>query len=595
MQSGYQAWKKHQVIYNLKTLLPILYKSGELEQEQARQVQAAAGQEGIKPEDSQGFDFLLQMKLRRQAAGSNGSLLTEEHLLKCVASYFGMEYKRVDYLDLDLEVSTKTIPENFARRHMLVPLRIMNGTMELLIFNPFLPELWKDMEHVIHLPYTVYIGSRTEIQRLIADFFQFRLAIQAAEQEFGSDSSLGNLEGRLTVGKSQDIHSQKHIIKAVDYLFRSALQERASDIHIEPKRDDTAVRFRIDGILHTLYRLPLSVHQAMLSRIKSQCRLDIAEKRRAQDGRFQMVLDEKPTDVRVSTIPVAFGEKMVLRLLSSDTTLKGLDQLGMSQEQLSQYRRFLDKTHGLILVTGPTGSGKSTTLYSTLKQKADDKINVITVEDPIEMVVDDFNQIGVQTKVGITFASTLRHILRQDPDIIMVGETRDRETGEQAIQAALTGHLVFSTLHTNDCPSSLTRLLELKLEPYLVSATLIGIVAQRLIRTICPYCKVAFEADADFLKKKGLSTNILSSGSTMTLWKGTGCEQCRKTGYLGRSGIFELLPFDDQLQEALRQGKETAQIRHEVRKKGVKSLWDDGLEKVRQGQTTIDEILRVAM
>ncbi len=591
-----QSWRKIHLTYNLKSLLPILFNSGEISEEQVKHVQSVASHEGIAMTDSAGFDFLLQMNLSRQYADSkNATVLTEENLLKCVANYFGLEYKRVDYLDLDLEVSTKTLPESFARKNMLVPLRVVDGRMELLVFNPFQPELWEDMEHVLHLPYTVYIGSRTEIRRLIEDFFQFRLAIQAAELEFSTDSSLGNLESRLDVGKSQDTLTQKHIIRAVDYLFQTALRERASDIHIEPKRKDTAVRFRIDGILHTLYRLPISVHQAMLSRIKTQCRLDIAEKRRPQDGRFQMILEGKPTDVRVSTIPVAFGEKMVLRLLSSDTTLKGLDQLGMSEEQLEEYRGFMSRTYGLILVTGPTGSGKSTTLYSTLKQKADSRVNVITVEDPIEMVVDEFNQIGIQPKLGVTFASTIRYILRQDPDIIMVGEMRDGETGEQAVQAALTGHLVFSTLHTNDCSSTLTRLLELRLEPYLLNATLIGIVAQRLVRTICPYCRTSFEVDTKYLKNKGFCHEQLEAGKTLTLWKGAGCEHCRQTGYLGRSGIFELLPFSEDLQEALRQGRETSEIRQEIRKKGINGLLDDGFEKVRQGITTIDEVLRVAV
>ena len=559
-------------------------------------MQHTASREGINSTDTAGFDFLLRMNLQRQGGNSSEpAVLTEESLLRCIAHYFGMEYKRVDYLDLDLEVSTKTFPESFARKNMLVPLRVLNGKMELLVFNPFQPELWEDMEHVLNLPYTVYIGSRTEIKRLIEDFFQFRDAIQAAEMEFNKDASLGTLESRVDIGKSRDSDTQKHIIKAVDYLFQTALRERASDIHIEPKREDTAVRFRIDGILHTLYRLPISVHQAMISRIKTQCRLDIAEKRRPQDGRFQMILEGSPTDVRVSTIPVAFGEKMLLRLLSSDTTLKGLDQLGMSPEQLETYQGFMNKTHGLILVTGPTGSGKSTSLYSTLKQKSSPEVNVLTVEDPIEMVVDEFNQIGIQPKLDITFASTLRNILRQDPDIIMVGEMRDRETGEQAIQAALTGHLVFSTLHTNDCASTLTRLLELDLPPYLLNATVIGVVAQRLVRTNCPYCSTPYSVDTAYLKKMGFSQEQLDTQSQLTIWKGPGCEQCRWTGYLGRCGIFEILPFYEQLQESLRQGRETGEIRKDIRMQGISGLLDDGLEKIKDGKTTIEEVLRVAV
>ena len=281
--------------------------------------------------------------------------------------------------------------------------------------------------------------SRQEIERLIDDYYQFRTAIQAAEVEFMSGSEMGNLEARVRVEEKSDPTSQKHIIKAVDYLLRSALRERASDIHIEPKRDHSLVRFRIDGILHDLHRLPMTVHLAMINRLKGVSRLDISEKRRPQDGRVQLVLGGQPTDVRISTIPVAFGEKMVLRLLSSDTTLKNPEELGMLPAQFATYKKFLRSTYGLILVTGPTGSGKSTSLYSTLKTLANPQVNVVTLEDPIEMVVDEFNQIGVQTKIGVTFGQMLRHILRQDPDIIMVGEMRDLETAEQAVQAAQIG------------------------------------------------------------------------------------------------------------------------------------------------------------
>lgn len=585
-------WEGLRLTYNLETILPYLLRAGEMSEAQVKAVNGRAEEYGLSLTDPRGLDFLIKLGLSSQKGQKERARVTEEVVLKAVGEAHGLEYKRVDHLDLDMEVSTRTISESFARKNGMVPLRIQEGELELLVFNPFRPELWQDMGRVSPLPYRVFLGTRAEIERLIDDFFQFGLAIQAAEMEFSGGDIVGNLESRIKVSEKSDPSSQKHIIKAVDYLLQSALRERASDIHLEPKRDKALVRFRIDGMLHTLYHVPSNVYKAMLSRIKSVSRLDISEKRRPQDGRVQLMLNNVPTDVRISTIPVAFGEKMVLRLLSSETTLKNLDQLGMTAAQFKIFTTFLGHTHGLILVTGPTGSGKSTTLYSALKDLAKPTINVVTVEDPIEMVVDDFNQIGVQRKIDVTFGQMLRHILRQDPDIIMIGEMRDLETAEQAIQAALTGHLVFSTLHTNDATSSLTRLLDLGLQSYLINASLIGVVAQRLVRTICPHCIVPLEFTQDQLRVWGVES--LVCGDTAKLWRGAGCEHCRRTGFLGRTGIYEILPFDVELKEAVRQGMELDALRTLVRKKGIESLFNDGISKALKGVTTVEEVLRVA-
>ena len=583
-----QDFRLVKLAYDLKTLLHLLHEEGVISGESARKAFALAKQKGVSPNDPKGLDFLLSLGLSRK--GGVGRV-TEPTVLKALGDRFGLTYKRVDHLDLDMDVSTKTISESFARKNQMVPLRVRDGEMELLVHNPFRPDLWEDMKQVSPLPYRVFLGTRAEIDRVISDFFQFRLAIQAAELEFSSSDDLGNLEARVDVGEGRSPVQHKHIIQAVDYLMSSALRERASDIHLEPKRTFALVRFRIDGLLHTLYRLPLSVHRAMISRIKSLSRMDIAEKRRPQDGRIQLVLADVPTDVRISTIPVAFGEKMVLRLLSSGSTIKNLDELGMSSGQFATFKRFLDHTHGLILVTGPTGSGKSTTLYSTLKTLAEPSINLVTVEDPIEMVMDDFNQIGVQTKIGVTFGQMLRHILRQDPDIIMIGEMRDLETAEQAVQAALTGHLVFSTLHTNDATSSLTRLQDLGLDSYLINAALIGVVAQRLVRTICPHCRKEFPLTPDQIRVWGVEEAL--KGGRGSAWKGMGCEECRFTGFKGRIGIFEMVPFDADLKEAVRQGRELTELLRMVRAKGIPDLYAAGVEKVLSGQTTIEEVLRV--
>jgi len=586
-------FKNRRIVYSLTYLLEILSSEGEISPAQAEIIRDHAVKNGVDLECAEGIDSLIRFNIRKASREPGGpeARITEDVILKAVARHEGLEFRRVDPFDLDMEVTTRTISESFARMNTLVPIMIRDGELELAVFNPFRPELWHDMERVSDLPYKVFLSTRQDINRLIDDYYQFRTAIQAAEIEFMSSSEVGNLEARVKVSEKSDPESHRHIIKAVDYLLRSALRERASDIHIEPKRSHALVRFRIDGILHDLHRLPLTVHLAMINRLKGMSRLDISEKRRPQDGRVQLVLAGVPTDVRVSTIPVAFGEKMVLRLLSSDSTLKNLEELGMLPEQYATFSRFLRSTYGLILVTGPTGSGKSTTLYSTLKVLANPQVNVVTLEDPIEMVVDDFNQIGIQSRIGVTFGQMLRHILRQDPDIVMIGEMRDLETAEQAVQAALTGHIVFSTLHTNDASSALTRLLDLGLDAYLINAAVIGCIAQRLVRNICTHCKAQFEPNYDQLHALGLERYITRD---QQLWKGRGCDHCRQTGYYGRTGIFEILPFDTEVKEAIRRNVDLADLRALVRAKGVRSLMDDGMERVIRGVTTYEEVLRVA-
>ena len=581
------------IVYSLTYLLDVLVGAGEISEAQAGIILDHAVKNGIDTEGPDGIDDLIRFNIRKPARepGLPETRITEDVILKAVAAREGLEFRRVDPFDLDLEVTTKTISESFARMNTLVPIMIRDGELELAVFNPFRAELWQDMERVSDLPYKVFLSTRQDINRLIDDYYQFRTAIQAAQIEFMDSSEIGNLEARVKVAEKSDPESQRHIIKAVDYLLRSALRERASDIHIEPKRDFALIRFRIDGILHDLHRLPMTVHLAMINRLKGMSRLDISEKRRPQDGRVQLVLAGVPTDVRVSPIPVAFGEKMVLRLLSSDSTLKNLEELGMRPEHYETYSRFLRKTYGLILVTGPTGSGKATTLYSTLKVLANPQVNVVTLEDPIEMVVDDFNQIGVQSKIGVTFGQMLRHILRQDPDIIMIGEMRDLETAEQAVQSALTGHIVFSTLHTNDASSALTRLIDLGLDAYLINAAVIGCIAQRLVRNICPYCKVRYTPDYEEIKALGLDGYIRPD---QALWRGRGCDHCRQTGYYGRTGIFEILPYDTEVKDAIRKNIDLGDLRVMVRQKGVRSLFDDGMERVVQGVTTVEEVLRVA-
>jgi general secretion pathway protein E len=372
-------------------------------------------------------------------------------------------------------------------------------------------------------------------------------------------------------------------------MLQHAYDTRSSDIHIEPKRDESLIRFRIDGVLHDIQTIPKIVHKAVVSRIKTMSRLDIAEKRRPQDGRVKTKRGGKEIELRVSTLPVAFGEKLVLRIFDPEILIQDLPSLGFYPDELELFDQFITRPHGIILVTGPTGSGKTTTLYSALTTISNPELNITTIEDPIEMVSPDFNQTAVNLKAGVTFAAALRHILRQDPDIIMVGEIRDPETAQYSIQAALTGHLVFSTLHTNDAASSITRLIDLGLERYLVTSTLVGAMAQRLVRTVCSHC-----AEDRFLNEDEIKTLMISvpPGKRIKVKKGKGCFECRGTGYLGRTGIFEVLAITDLVKQLILEGADGPKIKREAVTHGMRTLRQSALRKLAEGVTTYEEVMR---
>jgi len=403
---------------------------------------------------------------------------------------------------------------------------------------------------------------------------------------------IGNLEQFVKISSAREISSSdQHIKSAVNHLFHYALDQQASDIHIEPKRDACMVRFRIDGMLHPIYKLPKVVHAAITARIKSLARMDISEKRRPQDGRIKIgVGGKKEVEIRVSTVPVSFGEKTVMRILDSDVIFQDLDHLAFSHRDRQVFDSFINAPHGIVLVTGPTGSGKSTTLYSTLKKIATPEKNIVTVEDPVEMVHEEFNQISVQPLIDVTFSTILRNILRQDPDIIMIGEIRDLETAAHAVQAAMTGHLVLSTLHTNDAVSSIVRLMDMGLEPFLISSTLLGCVAQRLVRTICPGCVETFQMEQEELLKLGFP---VSGSGTIELKRGKGCRQCRGTGYKGRCGVFEVFVFSEQISRMLRAGEDVNAMRKLAIREGMTTLREDAWQKVKAGITTYQEAIRV--
>lgn len=480
------------------------------------------------------------------------------------------------------------ISARFIRENRIIPIELKGSILRVVISNP------EDMAAIDALGVATsfeimaYTSDNDVIEEYISKFYgQESQDINRIIEDIGG-KDIGLLSEEEDIGHLKDLASEAPIIKLVNLLITRAVESRASDIHIEPFEDELKVRYRIDGVLHDVESTPKRLQAAIVSRIKIMARMNIAEKRLPQDGRIKLKVGESEIDLRVSTIPILHGESVVMRILNKESIVIDLDKLGFPQKTLSGFNHLIKKPNGIILVTGPTGSGKTTTLYGAL-----DKINspdkkIVTVEDPVEYQLKGVNQIQVKPQIGLNFANTLRHIVRQDPDIIMIGEIRDLETAEIAIQAALTGHLVFSTLHTNDAPSAITRLLDMGVENFLLSSTIRGILAQRLVRVICPACR---EIDTSMADREELK--ILGSEANTGLYKGRGCEQCSYTGYYGRMGIFEILIVDEDVRKLILKNADSNQIRDVARKHGMSTLLEDGSEKVRTGLTTLSEVFRV--
>jgi len=536
------------------------------------------------------IDIIVSQKYQR--ADGSLKIADEDIIFQALAEEWGLPFKKIDPIKLNLNLVTTTIPRSFAMKHKILPVSIENGCLTVATPDPFNVEVFDDIARAIQMKIIVVVSSKSDIVKLIDEFFGFKRSIAAAEHQFAGPSvDLGNLEQYFRLSSPDELPSNdKHIINAVNHLFSYAFDQRASDIHIEPKRNISLVRMRIDGVLHTVYELPKNVHSAVISRIKNLSRLDMAEKRRPQDGRIKIDKGDVGVEIRVSTLPVAFGEKVVMRIMDPDVLFQDLENLGFTPTDLIRYDQFINMPHGIVLVCGPTGSGKSTTLYSTLRQLSSPGINITTIEDPIEMIHEDFNQIAVQPAVDITFATILRNILRQDPDIIMIGEMRDIETAHNAIQAAMTGHLVLSTLHTNDAPSTITRLLDLGVPPFLIQATIVGILGQRLVRKICAQCSEQFEMESKELNSMGLEVKI--SGA-VKLNRGKGCINCRGTGYFGRTSIFEVLPYSETIKKMTTAGTDLQSIRSKAREEGMITLRENAVKKLLKGITTYQEVLRV--
>ncbi len=510
-------------------------------------------------------------------------LAREEEIYSALARHLGLEY--ATEIDRSIEPGLLTlIPSEFAMRHQVLPLREEDHTLVVAMANPFDVTVLDDLRLLTSRDVRAVVASPRRISESIEQCYMEKMFRDIDEMQTEEVA-----EEDLEIADLQKMAREALVIKLVNLIMHQAIQDRASDVHIEPHERELRVRYRVDGVLHDASSPPRHLHPAIISRIKIMSDMDIAERRLPQDGRVRIKLAERMIDLRVSTIPTLHGESMVIRLLDRATGRMTLTDLGMWPDTFSQFRQLITRPHGIILATGPTGSGKSTTLHAGLHEVYSPELKVITIEDPVEYELPGANQINVRPEIGLTFASGLRHIVRQDPDVIMVGEIRDGETADIAIHAALTGHLVFSTVHTNDAAGAVTRLLDMGVEPYLVASSLIGVLAQRLVRTLCSACKIPFHPTPEDLREIHLTPEEANS---VTLYRAGECDLCRK-GYVGRTGAFELLLIDEECRHQVLDKASSGEIKQRAVEKGMRTLLADGRQKVLEGKTTIEELVRV--
>ena len=528
-------------------------------------------------------------------------ILDLDTLTQWLAQHCGLDYFHIDPLKINFSAVTEVMSSAYATRFRILPVEVRSHEVVIATAEPYQCAWETELKHILRKEIRRVIANPSDIARYQVEFYNLAKSVKKAMADSdiagGGKSSLSSFEQLVEMGKTNrtfDANDQ-HIIHIVDWLWQYAFDQRASDIHVEPRREFGIVRFRIDGVLHQVYQIPMPVLTAMTSRIKILGRMDVVEKRRPQDGRIKTRTPEgMEVELRLSTLPTAFGEKLVMRIFDPEVLMRDARDLGFSDEDSQRWQQMTAQPNGIILVTGPTGSGKTTTLYTTLKLLATPEVNVCTIEDPIEMVEPAFNQVQVQHSIDMGFAEGVRALMRQDPDIIMVGEIRDLETADMAIQAALTGHLVLSTLHTNDAPAAITRLLDLGVPHYLLNSTILGVMAQRLVRTLCPHCK----------QPGGLRTEDEEAWNTLVApWKSkmpssiyhpVGCLECRMTGYMGRVGIYEILLFSPEIKKLVGSGADLAKIRELAYREGMKPLRISGAAKVASGLTTLEEVIKVA-
>jgi general secretion pathway protein E len=575
----------HRGPLNLQSLVEWLHTDGVISAEESQRTIARCAQVASAQHP------LVRLASVAMQRHSDGKPLDIEMLTQWLAGRSGLDYLRIDPLKVDVGKVADTMSAAYAERHRVLPVQVTGKEVVVATAEPFLVDWVDEVERQARRGVRRVLANPQDIHRYTAEFFALAKSVRAA-QKTGGNAGAASFEQLVELGKTNkqlDANDQG-VVQVVDWLWQYAFDQRASDIHLEPRREQGVIRFRIDGVLHPVYQMPMGVMNAMIARIKLLGRMDVVEKRRPQDGRIKTRNPRgDEIEMRLSTLPTAFGEKMVMRIFDPDTAVKDLDALGFAQHDAKRWEALVKRPYGIILVTGPTGSGKTTTLYSTLKRVATEEVNVSTVEDPIEMIEPAFNQTQVQSQLDFNFAEGLRALMRQDPDIIMVGEIRDLETAEMAVQAALTGHLVFSTLHTNDAPSAVTRLMELGVPAYLINATLLGVLAQRLVRTLCKQCRTLDET----AQRQDLETVIkpwkINGGYRP--YKPVGCVDCRMTGFMGRMGLYELLTVSEGFKEIVGRDPATDALRRQAVADGMRPLRLAGALRVAEGITTMEEVL----
>ena len=575
---------------SLEGILDELVRDGLVEEERARMVSSL-----ISRKDRDSLHPLEIVASRNwRDAGNPDRLLSLDLLTDWLAEKSGLPRFHFDPLKMDVSACTGLMSYAYASRFSILPVEVEPGQVTIAVADPCNMEWQEEIARIVSQPIRCVLANPQQLKNYLLEFYSISKAMDKAGGQQGEQvGNIQNLEQLIELGRTGSVEADdQHIVSIVDWLLQYAFTERASDIHIEPRREQGHVRFRIDGVMHQVYEIPANITAAVISRIKIMGRLDVAEKRKPQDGRIKTRSpDGKEIEMRLSSMPTAFGEKLVLRIFDPEVLVRDFADLGFEKKESEIWEGMIRQPHGIILVTGPTGSGKTTTLYTSLKQLATPEVNVCTIEDPIELVEPSFNQMQVHQKIGLDFASGVRTLLRQDPDIIMIGEIRDRETAEMAVQAALTGHLVLSTLHTNDAPSAVARLSEIGVPPYLISATLLGVVAQRLVRTLCPHCKQA--VDLDPMEWEAM-IRPWNAPPPRRIYQAEGCLECRNTGYLGRKGIYEMMPLSDDLKKRIQADFDLLGFRRQALKEGMRPLNLAGAQKVARGLTTIQEVLKVA-
>jgi general secretion pathway protein E len=580
----------HEQLLALNDLLNWLVEDGLIQKQLAETVQAVhrGGKRNQHP-------LVLIADHKWPDERNRQTILNIQRLTRWLADRIGLPLVHIDPLKINVPAVTSVMSYAYAKRFNIIALEVKADEVVIATAEPFCREWQEELRQIHKKAITCVMADPIEIERYLIEFYSLSHSVRAAHDDRQeSVSNVQNLEQLMELGRSGklDVNDQ-HVVNIVDWLLQYAYSQRASDIHVEPTRNQTNIRFRIDGVMQMVYQIPPSVGTTVTSRIKILGRMDVSEKRRPQDGRLKTRSSQgREVELRLSTMPTAFGEKLVLRIFDPDVLIKDYRALGFSQSETTLWKSLITRPNGIILVTGPTGSGKTTTLYTTLKELAVPEVNVCTVEDPIELVEPSFNQMQVQHNIDLDFASGVRTLLRQDPDIIMIGEIRDRETAEMAVQASLTGHLVFSTLHTNDAPSAITRLLEIGVPPYLLKATLLGVLGQRLTRTLCPHCKERVLLNKEMWES--MITPLRAKNKPKSVYQPVGCLECRQTGFFGRVGIYEMMVITSAIKRLIKADCDTNQVRRQAISDGMRPLRLSGAQKVMKGITTIEEVLKVA-